>query len=127
MERSALKALLGKHHKAFALNDEDIGYNNEIPHETVKTDDIPVMQPYWRITPSQSEEMKDHIRKLLHQCIIRPSKSPFASLIVFVWKKDDSLQMCVDYRRLNSKTCLMHSLYQVEKNALMHFMDHSGS
>ena len=35
---------------------------------------------------------------------IRPSKSPFASSIVLVKKKDGTLQMCIDYRVLNKRT-----------------------
>ena len=50
-------------------------------------------------------EVKAHIQKLLDQGVIKPSHSPYASPIVLARKKDGSLRMCIDYRRLNAKTC----------------------
>jgi hypothetical protein len=66
--------------------------------------DDPVVQPYRRIPPIQYEEVKNHIKKLIENKIIRESTSPYASPIVLVRKKDNSLRMCVDYRKLNCKT-----------------------
>ena len=35
-----------------------------------------------------------------------PSVSPYGALILFVHKKMGELRMCVDFRALNSMTCL---------------------
>ena len=35
---------------------------------------------------------------------IRPRKSPFASSVVLVKKKDGTLRMCIDYKVLNKRT-----------------------
>ncbi|KAL0153780.1 hypothetical protein M9458_050896, partial [Cirrhinus mrigala] len=61
-------------------------------------------QRFRRIPPSEYEVVKAHINQLLETQVIRESCSPYASPIVLVKKKDGSLRMCVDYRRLNSKT-----------------------
>ena len=41
---------------------------------------------------------------MLQQGVIQPAKSPWASNLVLVKKKDGSLRCCVDYRQLNSLT-----------------------
>ena len=33
-----------------------------------------------------------------------PSKSPYSSNVVLVWKKDGSLRFCIDFRTHNSRT-----------------------
>jgi hypothetical protein len=48
--------------------------------------------------------MKEHIQKLLGSSVIRESHSPYASPIVLVRKKNGSLLLCVDYRKLNLRT-----------------------
>ena len=44
------------------------------------------------------------MEELLETGMIRPSKSPFASPVLFVKKPDGSLRFCVDYRMLNAVT-----------------------
>jgi hypothetical protein len=50
------------------------------------------------------DEIEKAIKELLGMVHIRPNTSPFAFSVILVLKKDDTLQMCIDYRALNKKT-----------------------
>ncbi|QRW21225.1 Retrotransposable element Tf2 protein [Rhizoctonia solani] len=60
--------------------------------------------PIYSLGPREDAELKETIEKQLKARLIQPSKSPMASPILFVKKKNGKLRMCVDYRRLNSMT-----------------------
>lgn len=63
----------------------------------------PVMTTRYWYPKKQKDEIEKAIKELLDMGYIRPSKSPFASVVVLV-KKDGTIRMCVDYRALNQKT-----------------------
>ncbi len=103
-QQMELKALLLRYVDVFALDDEELGFSDRVQHEISLVDDIPISQPYRRIPPTQYSEVRDHITKLLKKGVIKPSNSAYASPIVLVRKTDGCLRLCVDYRKLNSKT-----------------------
>ena len=51
------------------------------------------------------QKVKEYLSENLDKGFIILSKAPFASLILFVIKSDDSLHFCVDYWCLNTLTC----------------------
>ena len=60
--------------------------------------------PLYPLTEEEREALKEYIKENLEKGFIRPSTSPAGAPILFVRKKDGSLRLCVDYRRLNENT-----------------------
>jgi len=50
------------------------------------------------------QKMKNYLIKHLNKDFISSSSASYASLILFIEKKDDSLRFCVNYRKLNALT-----------------------
>ncbi len=48
------------------------------------------------------QKMKNYLIKHLNKDFISSSSASYASLILFIEKKDDSLRFCIDYRKLNA-------------------------
>jgi hypothetical protein len=60
--------------------------------------------PIYSISEPERNALKEFIDDHLATGTIRPSQSPIGSPVLFVKKKDRSLRMVVDYRRLNTAT-----------------------
>ncbi|XP_075103597.1 uncharacterized protein LOC142178166 [Nicotiana tabacum] len=63
----------------------------------------PISIPPYRMAPAELKELKVQLKDLLGKGFIRPSVSPWGTPVLFVWKKDGSLRMCID-RQLNKVT-----------------------
>lgn len=84
---------------------------NELPPQRNLDHSIPLLsgvkpvniKPY-RYSPTQKDGIERQVKDMLHNGIIQPSSSPFASPVILVKKKDGSWRFCVDYRHLNALT-----------------------
>lgn len=103
-QREQLQQLINKHAAAFCQDKGDLGYTDAVQHRLRTRDEEPVAQPYHRVPPNQMKEVQEHIQDLLTKKVIKESHSPYAAPIVIVRKKDGTIRLCVDYRRLNAKT-----------------------
>jgi len=69
---------------------------------------IPGVEPksskVYPLSPVEQKELDSFLEENLHTRRICPSKSPMAAPVLFIKKKDGSLQLVQDYRALNSIT-----------------------
>ena len=82
-------------------------------HRIRLTDPHPFKDRPRRIPPSMYQEVRQHIADMLACGAIRESDSPWSSNVVLVRKKDGSLRLCVDYRKLNERT--IRDAYQLPR------------
>ena len=61
----------------------------------------PVSITPYRMAPVELAELNKQLTELLEKGFIRPSVSPWGAPVLFVRKKDGSMRLCIDYRKLN--------------------------
>ncbi len=64
----------------------------------------PCAKAPYRMSHEELKEFKVQLEELLAKGYIKPSKSPYGAPVFFVYKKDGTLRMCVDYRTFNKAT-----------------------
>lgn len=76
--------------------------HNVVHH--IKTTGPPLYARPRPLPPDKYKAAKEEFERMMEMGICRPSKSPWASPLHVVKKKDGSLRVCGDYRRLNAVT-----------------------
>ena len=99
-----LAEVLVKHQQAFAKNKHDLGACSFVKHRINTKDSTPVRQPLRRTPKAFEGEEEKYLNDQLNAGIITPSKSSWASPVVFVRKKDQFVRWCIDYRKVNELT-----------------------
>src|SRR3954466_10987135 len=64
----------------------------------------PIAMPTYRTAPAEKDELQKQITELYQLGFIRRSSSPWGAPVLFAKKKDGTLRLCIDYRRLNAMT-----------------------
>ncbi|KAL4007941.1 hypothetical protein ACER0C_001793 [Sarotherodon galilaeus] len=75
-----------------------------VKHQIKLSDPTPFKQRPRPIHPQDFDAVRKHLQELLDSGVIRESDSPFASPIVVARKKNGSVRLCIDYRKLNLQT-----------------------
>jgi hypothetical protein len=64
----------------------------------------PIARTPYRMSTPELQELRMKLKELLDLGLIRPSVSPWGAPVIFIWKKDGSWRLCIDYRQLNKET-----------------------
>jgi len=71
--------------------DQEIEFAIELVPSTA-----PISKEPHRMAPTELTELKKQLQELLDKGLIQPSVSPWGAPVLFVMKKDGSLQLCID-------------------------------
>jgi hypothetical protein len=64
----------------------------------------PTSKTSYRTSTPELKELKMQIEELMKKGYIRPSVSPCGAPVLFVKKKDGTLRLCIDFKKLNKVT-----------------------
>ena len=103
-QQCSVRMLLEEYQHLFALNLRELGKTSLVQHENQLSNKTPFKERYRSIPPQQYEEVRKHLQEMLDIGAIHRSISPLASPVVLVHKKDGSLWLCIDLRKLNNQT-----------------------
>ncbi|XP_038574937.1 uncharacterized protein LOC119902683 [Micropterus salmoides] len=102
--RERLRQKLSERSHVFSVHEWDVGLAKGVEHTIRLSDARPFRERSRRLAPGDIEDVRKHLQELLRAGIIKESRSPYASPIVIVRKKNGTIRMCIDYRFLNSRT-----------------------
>uniref|UniRef100_A0A1I7U677 RNA-directed DNA polymerase n=1 Tax=Caenorhabditis tropicalis TaxID=1561998 RepID=A0A1I7U677_9PELO len=103
-ERAQLAKLIDEFHDVFSKNSYDLGSSETEPVHIYTNTEVPVKGRPYRVPVKYQAELEKHINSLLRSSRITESNTPWTSPIVLVKKKNGSLRVCLDFRKLNEVT-----------------------
>ena len=112
-EAKLIKALLLKHASVFSKSRSDLGFCDIIPHRINTGLAPPIRIPPRRAPMTMKNAVDEEVQRLIDNNLVVKSKSPWAFPLVPIKKKDGSIRICVDYRKLNEVT--LHDSYPLPK------------
>ena len=104
-QHDRLQEILSSNDDLFSKNKNDIGLTDLLCHTIeLKEGSQPFKTNARRLNPEKREAVTETIKGMADCGMIVDSRSPFASGIVMVSKKDGTYRMCIDFRQLNEMT-----------------------
>ena len=103
-QKEQFLALMSQYSDVIVQGPNDLGRTGVLQHHIDTKNATPIRQQARRVPLPRRETVQTLLQEMLTKGIISPSKSPWASPIVLVSKKDGTTRFCVGYRKANSVT-----------------------
>lgn len=103
-EKERILKLLMKNKDVFATKTSQLTATKILEHHIRLIDDKPFCDRPPRPTKDEKEATDTLLDNLISHDYIEPTISPYSSRYLMVKKKDGGYRMCIDYRKLNSRT-----------------------
>src|SRR5258708_567844 len=94
-------AIIIKNLDIFAKEGKILGRSGAFKHSIKMTTENPISATRFRLSKVENEVIDKEVQKLLDNKFIRPSNSAWSAPIVLAKKKDGTIRVCVDYRKIN--------------------------
>ena len=104
LEQKQVRELLLKWEHLFVHSELDLHKTALIKHKIEVTDQMPFKEWYRCIPPHMYDDVRAHVQEMLDIDAIWKLHTPWASAVVLVQKKDNSLRLCINLRKLNNQT-----------------------
>lgn len=119
-EREKVFKMLHDVKGALSKSDADIGKAKVTPHHIELTNNTPIWQKARSFAEPINLEIEKQCQELMANDILEYSNSQWSSPVVPVRKSDNTLRLCIDYRKVNQVTLtqnhpmpnLNHSIYR---------------
>ena len=103
-EAEKLLEVLEQKKHLLAVSEKELTVSEVTPHTIDTGEAKPIMSRPYQIPRAHQDFLRNKIASLLELDLIKESSGPWSFPVVLVKKKDGSLRMCVDYRKLNAVT-----------------------
>ena len=103
-QRASVQEIFERHSTVFMRSDADALQSLMTPHRIELTDDTPIYIRPRKMSAPVADEVERQCLDLERLGIIERCESSWNAPIVPIRKKDGTLRLCIDYRRLNQKT-----------------------
>ena len=100
--RARYEQLILINHDCFAHDKFDLGFSDIVTHHIHMKNKQPIYTKQFRIPDAHQKEIVNHIEQLKSQNVIEECSSPYNSPVFCVQKKDGSLRIVQDLRKINA-------------------------